>query len=61
MAQWLRACTAIAGDLNLVPSTHVLVIQFPMDVSSMGTDTLFWFFREHRSSEELERWLMVKS
>jgi hypothetical protein len=38
LAQWLRAHLALAGDLDLVPSTHVRHLTTANNASSIGFD-----------------------
>jgi hypothetical protein len=40
MAQWLRACVALAEEPSLVPDTH-MVIHNHLSVQFQGSDALF--------------------
>lgn len=42
VAQQLRVCTALTGDLSLVPSTHAWLLTATYNSSSGRFETLFW-------------------
>lgn len=42
MAQQLTVHTALAKDLNVIPSTHVQKLMTASNSSSEGSDILFW-------------------
>lgn len=39
---WLKALTALAKDLGLVPGTHVRWLKTNCNPSSRGSNNLFW-------------------
>lgn len=45
MAPWLTACTVLAGDPNMIPSTCTEQVTSACKSSSEGSNVLFWSLR----------------